>query len=296
MLRADALLRAAAERLRERAGSDARLEAELLLAHALGVARTALLGDVAFDEAARARFESLLNARVHDARPVAQLLGVRGFWDLELRVDERVLVPRPETELLLEVCFELDAAGALPDGPFADRGTGSGALALAAAARRAVIAVERSGEACEVARANLAELAAGRGLLSASPGAARARASRVLLVHGSGLGMLRAGSVAAVLANPPYVRATEYAQLRREVREHEPRVALVPDDEDVAAEFRRVGAEARHALTRHGVLLMEVGAGDAPLALDSLRDAGLEALGTHRDLAGHERVVRARQR
>jgi len=293
--RADALLAAAVARLLPRAGDDARLEAELLLAHALGVSRAALLGGPVVDADGAARFDALLEQRVVQARPVSQLLGVRGFWDLELRVDARVLAPRPETELLVEWFTELDAADALPEGPLADRGTGSGALALAVAARRAVVAVERSADALAAARVNLAELAAGRGLLEPQPEAARARARRVLLVHGSGLGMLRPACLAAVLANPPYVHPADYAALMPEVRDHEPRVALLPEDGDVAAEFRRVGDEARHALRPGGALLMEFGAGDASLACASLAAAGLLVRETRRDLAGGERVVLARQ-
>lgn len=294
--RAELLLARATRSLSARETPEsARLEAELLLAHALGLERVGLLLDPEVPAPAAARFEALLAERVERGRPLAHLLGERGFWDLVLAVDARVLTPRPESELLVQTLFELLDAGRLPEGPVGDRGTGSGCLALAASERRPVLAVERSADALDVAAENLARMAAGTALPDAPAAEGARRAARVVLVHAEGLGVVRAGALAAVLANPPYVRPEEHERLEPEVRVHEPRDALVPRDGDVAAEFLRVGAEAAHALARGGALLLEIGEGDAALAKERLAAHGFTDLVALRDLAGHERVICAWQ-
>ena len=277
----DACLRRAAAGLVARAGDlgAARLEAELLLAHVLGVERAALLAAPAVPAEAAAAFEALVAARVETGRPVAYTLGRRAFWDLELLVDERVLIPRPESETVVEVALGLLDRGLLPAGDLADRGTGSGCLALALRGARPFLAVESSADALAVAAANVARLRA---------------ADRVRLVQADGLSCLRPGRLAAVLANPPYIEPDELDVLPEEVRRHEPVAALVPREGSVRAMFARLLAESRAALAPRGWLVTEVGRGQAALVAGLASAAGYGWTEIHDDAAGIERVVAAR--
>ena len=284
-------MRAAARRLLGRAGDPAvaRLEAEVLLAHVLGTTRARLLAARDPDRSECARFEALVGERERTGRPVAYLVGWREFRDLRLAVDGRVLIPRPETELLVEVLEELLAAGEVPPGPIVDRGTGSGCLALCAASHRDVIAVDTSPGALEVAAANRDVVRQGRA-------AGMRPLQRVWLLRADGLSALRPGCCAAVLANPPYVEPGEFADLPEDVRRHEPRDALVPAEGSVRAVYGRLVDASREVLLPGGWLLTEVGAGQAELVTRLARDAGFDAVDARRDLAGHERVVAARSR
>ena len=283
-------MRAAARRLLARAGDPAVacLEAEVLLAHVLGTTRSRLLAARAPDAPERARFEALVAERAETGRPVAYLVGHREFRDLRLAVDGRVLIPRPETESVLEALEELLAEGRLPPRPVVDRGTGSGCLALCASAHRDVVALDLSAGALEVAGANLETLRAAR-----PPGGPAA--GRVWLLRADGLRALRAGRFAAVLANPPYVEPREFADLPEDVRRHEPRAALVPGEGSVQGVFGRLVEESRDLLAPGGWLLTEVGAGQADLVRRLALGAGFDPVRTRRDLAGHERVVLARR-
>ncbi|HYH91219.1 MAG TPA: peptide chain release factor N(5)-glutamine methyltransferase [Solirubrobacteraceae bacterium] len=246
------------------AGCDSpRLDAELLLAHVLGVGRAGLIAAPERElEPDEARAFMDLAARRRGREPVAYILGSKGFRTIELAVDVRVLVPRPETEHVVE------AALSLPEGArVADVGTGSGAIALALKSERpdlSVVATDSSAAALEVARGNAARL----GL-------------EVEFLHGDLLGPVT-GKLDAVVSNPPYVATGD--QLPPDIALHEPREALLagPDGLDV---IRRLIVAAA------GVpfLALEVGAGQAP-AVAELMNAWprVEAV---RDLAGHERVV-----
>lgn len=281
---AETLLRAAARALRGRAGdaTSARLEAEVLLGAVLGRSRAALLALGTVEEPDARAFEALVRARADDGVPVAYLTGRRAFLDLELHVDRRVLVPRPETELLVEVLLEaLDAAtDPLPGGWVADVGTGSGCVALAVARRRPVLAIDTSADALEVAAHNRA---------------ACAPAQRVALVRGDLLGALAPGRLAAIVANPPYVEPDTLPTLADDVREHEPRDALVPRGESTSSLYARLVAQAAHALRPGGLFATEVGAGQAGAVATRLAGPAWRDAGTRRDLAGHERVVHARR-
>ena len=248
------------------AGADTpRLDAELLLGHALGVDRAALL------MAPEREVLEGADGRAVGREPVAYLVGRRGFRHLELAVDARVLVPRPETELLVEVAL------ALPHGArVVDVGTGSGAVALALKDERPdldVVATDLSQDALAVARANAARL----GL-------------DVAFVHGDLLD--GAGDVDAVVANPPYVAEADRAALPPEVARHEPAVALFAgaDGLDVV---RRLTVTAGASSARFTAL--EIGAGQAPEAERLLQAAGFTGTERHRDLAGIERVVVGRR-
>ena len=249
-----------------------RLDAEVLLADALGVDRTALFMDPAREvkgPAVRA-FQDAVRRRSADREPVAYITGRRGFRYLDLAVDDRVLVPRPETELLVEVGVERLAQGAR----VVDVGTGSGAIALALAHERPdldVLATDASAGALDVARANAARL----GLAGA-----------VTFLAGDLLA--GAGQVDAVLSNPPYVTERERATLAPEVARHEPPGALFAGEDGLDV-IRRLVPAAADAGAR--LLAIELGEGQADAVGQLMREAGFEAVHARRDLAGIERVV-----
>jgi release factor glutamine methyltransferase len=200
--------------------------------------------------------------------PVAYILGRKGFRRLELAVDRRVLVPRPETELLVELALELTPATVL------DVGTGSGAIALAVADElpaSAVTATDTSLDALAVAAANRERLGA---------------RDRVQLAHGS----LAEGGFDLVLANLPYVSDDDWQALAPEIREFEPRQALVSGATGLEAIETLLGAISL-APEPPAALGLEVGAGQAPTVAELVRRAGFERVERRRDLAGIERVV-----
>ena len=257
------------------AGSDtARLDAELLLADALGVDRLALVTDTRREVTGTAvrAFQDAVRRRAAGREPVAYILGRRGFRHLDLAVDPRVLVPRPETELLVEVGLELPAGARV-----ADVGTGSGAVALALKDERpdlTVLATDVSAGALAVARANAERLGLDVELVQAD------------LLDG-------VGQVDAVLSNPPYVAEGERATLAPEILRHEPPGALFAgaDGLDVIRRLVPAAADAGAAL-----LAIEVGAGQAPAVAELMRAVGYVDAGARRDLAGIERVVVGRRR
>jgi release factor glutamine methyltransferase len=256
------------------AGSDTpRLDAELLLAEALGVDRAALFsepGREVVGPAVRA-FQDAVRRRSVRREPVAYILGSKGFRHIDLHVDARVLVPRPETELLVEVGLELPAGARV-----VDVGTGSGAVALALKDERPdldVVATDSSADALAVARSNAAAL----GL-------------DVELREGD----LLAGVVAcdAVVSNPPYVGEDERAALEPEIVRHEPPGALFAGRDGLDVIRRLVPA----ALGAGAALLaIEVGAGQATAVAALLERAGFGDVHVRADLAGIERVVVGRR-
>lgn len=263
-----------------------RLDAELLLAEATGVGRAALVADPGreIDAAAGRSFGEMVRRRLR-REPVAHILGRRGFRRLELAVDHRVLIPRPETEQLVELAVELEPETVL------DVGTGSGAIALAVADELPgcrVTATDTSAAALEVARANAIEL----GL-----------SDRVDFVEGSipdgGSGEGR-GGFDLVLSNPPYVAERDWPALQPEITEWEPREALLAGLDGLDA-YRDLIPQLRRRISRDPeatstsavapVVGLEVGEGQAAAVAGLLREAGFEEIEARRDLAGIERVV-----
>ena len=256
------------------AGVDSpRLDAELLLAEATGLDRAQLAAepDAAVDAGAARRFGAMVRRRVR-REPVAYILGRRGFRHLELAVDSRALLPRPETELLVEIALELEPGSVL------DVGTGSGAVALAVADEipgAEVTATDTSEDALALARENAERL----GL-----------AGRVAFERGT---VPPARRFDLIVANLPYVREDEVASLQPEISRYEPRQAVVAG-EDGLESIAAVAAVSSAALTEAGALALEVGAGQAGGAAELLLDLGFGQVEGRQDLAGIPRVVLGR--
>jgi len=262
---------------------EAGITAEVLLRHALQVDRTALYvaWDRPLEAAAWTRYQAFLAERAR-GRPVAYIVGSREFMGLSFQVDERVLIPRPETEEVVLVVLEALAPAAAP--LIADVGTGSGAIGISLAALRPdarVVATDISTQALEVARAN----AARHGV-----------ADRMTFIEGDLLRpLVTAGlHVDAVACNPPYVAAEAAGTLPAEIRDFEPPLAVIAPGGAESLHARLVEGAPR-VLKPGGWLVLEVSAGQAPRVVELLhRATGYEAIQTHRDGLGWERVVAAR--
>ena len=261
-------------------GADARREAETLVLACLGLSRSALFTDparpVGPEEAVKV---AAWTARRAGGEPLAYLTGEREFWSLPLRVGPAVLVPRPETELLVERALLAGDADAAGPASVADLGTGSGAIALAIASERPawpVTAVDRSPEALAVARANAARLGLGD----------------VEFLQGDWFGPLATRRFALVVSNPPYVAADDPV-LDGDSLRHEPRAALTPGGDALAALHAIIDAAPAH-LSPRGALLLEHGATQGEAVRARLAARGFADIVSHRDPAGHERVTEAR--
>ncbi len=269
-------LRRGAEYLGRRGIDTARLDAELLFAKALGLTRLDLYlhHDRPLTEGELAACRTLLERRGR-REPAAYILGEWGFRRLTLKVDPRVLIPRPGTEVVVERCLEL--LRHLPEPDVLDVGTGSGAIALAIADEHQgarVTALDTSADALAVAAEN-AELT---GLAS------RVRLERRDVAEGL------EGAFDLVVSNPPYVEEDELPSLQPEVRDWEPRVALVGRGRETEA----VAREARGVLRAGGWLVLEIGDGRGEEVAHILRSLRYEAVRYSPDLTGRDRVVEAR--
>jgi release factor glutamine methyltransferase len=257
----------------------ARLDAEVLLAHVLGRPRSALIthAEQWVDATAVARYRMLL-ARRAGGEPIAYLIGEREFWSLTLAVSPAVLIPRPESEQVVERTLAL-----LPERPraddeirVADLGTGSGAIALALSCERPLwklTATDRSAAALQVARGN----------------AARARLDRIEFLEGDWFAPLGARRFHAIVSNPPYVAAGHAAM--RALR-FEPAAALTPGPSGLEALHHLIALAPGH-LEAGGALVLEHGADQAVEVAAALVAAGYARVRCHRDLAGHDRVTEA---
>jgi release factor glutamine methyltransferase len=248
-----------------------RLDAELLLAHVLGVPRERLLTDreLTVEGPAVRAFQNAVRRRSVEREPVAYIVGRRGFRALELEVDHRALVPRPETELLVEVGVEL-----APGMRVLDLGTGCGAVALALKQERPdlrITASDASGAALALASSN------GRRL------GLEVSWQRADLLDGL------EGQFDAVLANLPYVAESERATLAPEILRHEPPEALFAGADGLAAIRRLLVQLAGRPDVRR--VALEVGAGQSAAVIELVRGARFAAAESRRDLAGIERVV-----
>ncbi|MFN8544777.1 MAG: peptide chain release factor N(5)-glutamine methyltransferase [Candidatus Binatia bacterium] len=271
---AGAAERAAAARLAAAGVPEPHADAAVLLAAALGTDRAGvvLAARRPMPPAAATRLADLVAGR--EARiPLHYLLGEREFWSMPIRVDARVLIPRPETELVVETACRV-APGARR---VLDAGTGSGAIAAALARElpaAEVWAADRDPGALAVARTNLAR-----------------HAPRVRLICGDWLAPLRPGTFDLIVANPPYVAERDLAGLEPEVRDHEPRTALVAGADGLADLCMLLG-QAAATLGAGGWLVMEMGAGQAGAVLETVTAVGRWARSVVvPDAAGIDRVV-----
>ncbi|MCD7098167.1 peptide chain release factor N(5)-glutamine methyltransferase [Stenotrophomonas sp. MMGLT7] len=264
--------------LREAAARIGRIDAEPLLLHALGRDRAWLFahGRDPVDAAVAARFAELVQRR-QAGEPVAYLTGRRGFWTLDLEVGPATLIPRPETELLVELALaRLDAA---PGRRVADLGTGSGAIALAIASERPqaeVVATDSSAAALELARAN----------------AASNRIGNVAFRHGSWLRPLAGERFDLLASNPPYI-AEDDPHLGQGDLRHEPPSALASGADGLDA-IREIVAGAPAHLLPGGWLLLEHGWEQGEAVAGLLRARGFAEVATHRDLEQRDRVSAGR--
>jgi release factor glutamine methyltransferase len=262
---------------------EARLEAEMLLAHTLGVSRAGLLarlGDPIEPEVA-AQFAARV-ARRAQYEPLAYILGCKQFFGYEFVVDRRVLIPRFESELLVQVALERLAHYPRPAPRLADIGTGSGALALALAKHAAtaaeIIATDISPDALAVAAINARLL----GL-----------ENRVAFFEGDLLEPLRA-PVDILIANLPYIPTPRYPHLPREIRDYEPRVAL-DGGIDGLEPLRRLLARVDGHVARGGIMLFEISEEQGASVLDFARTLfPFAAIRLHQDWEGLDRVMEIR--
>jgi release factor glutamine methyltransferase len=277
------LLEAGEQALRKAGVASWRLDAELLLAAAAGMTRAELLaGGNRWDllaSAKAARFARLVERRAA-REPIAYILGRKEFHSLDLEVGPAVLIPRPETETLVEVALEIlrESGGTL----VIDVGTGSGAIGLAIAAeapRAHIVATDLSVDALAVARRNAERLG---------------MAGRIETRHADFFSLLDGGSPLRrfdlIVSNPPYIADTEIPGLQPEVSRYEPRVALAGGPDGMGF-YRVMAREAPAHLAARGHLMVETGAGQAGAVATIFRAAGFAAVLTRNDLAGIPRVV-----
>jgi release factor glutamine methyltransferase len=281
IVRLDALLADAAARLAAAGSPSARLDAEVLLCHLLGVDRTWLYtwGDREADAVTIERFRTLL-ARREAGEPVAYLVGEREFWGLRLATEPSTLIPRPDTETLVEAALEKAEA---PRGRLLDLGTGTGAIALAFASERpgwAVLGVDLRPEAVALAERNAERL----GIANA---AFRRSDWFAALADGRGEGA-EVERFALIVSNPPYLADDDPHLVRGDLR-FEPVSALVAGDKGLA-DLRHLVRAAGDYLEPGGWLLLEHGAEQGRAVRQALNEAGYRDVASRRDLAGHERV------
>jgi release factor glutamine methyltransferase len=263
-----------AARLGESGVPSPRVDAEILVAEVLGITRSEVYADRReVSEGETRRLESLAERR-RAREPLAYILGKWGFRGLTLRVDRRVLIPRPETEVLVDRALE--HLSPLPAPCVLDVGVGSGAVALAIAEEHpgcSVVGVDSSGDALALAGENLAA--------SSVNGRVQLRQANLL----AGV----SGPFDAVVSNPPYVTPEEYEALQPEIRLYEPKEAVV--GVGVAEE---IADAAVGVLAPGGWLVLECGDGQADALAGRLEELGYRGVARTRDLAGRERVVDGR--
>ncbi len=255
----------------------ARIDCEVLLAHAIGADRTTLYREPErrIGAAQQATFERLISERAR-GRPVAQLVGHAEFWSLSFEVDEHVLIPRPETELLVE----LTLARAIPDAVIVDLGCGSGAISVALA---------RELPAATIAATDFSAPA----LAVASRNARRLGADRVRFLRADWLTPFGASCVDILVSNPPYVEAGDPRLVESDIR-FEPRAALAAGTDGLAA-IRQIVAAARSVLRPGGWLLLEHGYNQARAVHELFRRARFGDITTNADLGGRDRITSGRR-
>ena len=270
--------------LGQKGSESARLDTEVLLAHALDCRRIDLYTrfEEVVPEDVRGKFRELIQERVKGC-PVAYLVGRKEFFSLVFEVNRDVLIPRPDTECVVDECLRL--AKTMPVPTILDIGTGSGALPIALAKQHpgaVLTATDFSTRALEVAKRNAAKLGVGE---------------RVRFLQGDLFAPIAAGEkFDFILSNPPYIPTADIADLAPGVRDYEPRLAL-DGGPDGFAVFDRLIADARAFLKPEGYLILEIGSPQEEPARRKIESHGGYELGkTLFDSAGHPRVLRAKLR
>lgn len=274
------LIRWTAEHFASRGIETPRLDAECLLAHALGTTRLALYLEFEkpIAEAERAPFRELVRRRADERVPVALLVGSKEFWSLDLEVGAEVLVPRPETETLVELALQ-QAENPEDELTILDVGTGSGAIAIALATelpKARLTAIDISPGALDVAQRNAEK---------------HGVAGRIRFLEGDGFGPVRGERFDLVLANPPYIAERDEAQLPPELG-HEPRAALF-SGADGTELLSRLVDEASAQIADSGFVAFEAGMDQTDWLAGRFAEAGLTEVSIHRDAAARPRVVSA---
>ncbi|MDI3289803.1 peptide chain release factor N(5)-glutamine methyltransferase [Polyangium sp. 15x6] len=269
----------AVDDLKKRGFSSARLDAELLLCHVLRIDRIKLIVDAErpLDKAELGRYRELYQRR-RAGEPIAYLLGVREFYGRPFRVDRRVLIPRPDTETLVEVALartkHLDLAARV-----LDLCTGSGCVAISLARERpttCVVGLDLSPDAATVARENVVRLGATNCAIGVSD----------LFSALEGRGVV----FDLITANPPYIPEAEIDTLAVDIRAFEPHLALSGGADGLVL-FRRIAAEAPRYLAPGGVIAVEVMSGQAHDVGELFAAQGFTDIETQKDLGGHDRIV-----
>ena len=283
------ILNWATDRLREHRVLNPRLNAELLLARCMNVSREGLYAHLrdSIPREEREELEELIRRRT-SGEPLQYILGHQEFWSIDLSVDPRVLIPRPETELLVEEAVSLLSQASRERARFVlEIGTGSGAIAIALAKELShlfIAATDISGEALIVARQN----AARAGVLE-----------KIAFVTGDLFGPYRLprgdGGFDLILSNPPYVARKEIDRLAKEVKDFEPTGAL-NGGEDGLDFYRRITSQGPSYLRRGGWLLLEMGQGQGERVTELIKKTGVFSEPQRLpDLSGIERVVKAQK-
>jgi release factor glutamine methyltransferase len=262
-----------------RASQSPRLDAELLLEHVTGLSRTQFRAAPERELPVQAAwsFQQLVKRRMQ-GEPIAYIRGQQEFWSLLFEVSPAVLIPRPETELVVERALtHLDADAA---SRVLDLGTGSGAIALAIASERPkahVTAIDQSKDALSIATRN----------------AARLQMPRVQFVQSNWFGSIADDArFELIVSNPPYI-ASDDPDLQPHVRRHEPQIALIPGPTGLEA-LRTIIERAPQHLATDGWLILEHGWKQSPYVRDLLVRSGFTHVRSHADLAGLERVTEGR--
>lgn len=271
------LVKWAVDDFRARGIENPRLDAELLVAHALRIDRMRVIldADRPLEGAELAKLRDLVKRR-RSFEPIAYLRGEREFYGLKFRVDKRVLVPRPDTETLVDAALARSAHVSMSMRQL-DLCTGSGCVAVAMARQRPtakVWASDLSPDALAVARDN----------------ALRLGAYNVAFFQSDLFAAFGGKRFDVITANPPYIASAEIETLMPDVRDHEPRLAL-DGGADGLDLVRRIVHEAPDHLVPGGLLAMEIGAGEAPATVALYEERGFQDVRVHRDIARIERVV-----
>lgn len=269
--------------LRDAGIDTASLDARILIMEAGHLTSTDLYAwpDELMEPNALVRLGEMAQKRIN-REPVARILGEWEFWGLPFKLSAATLVPRPETELLVEIAIAEYHRRGITNGSFparfVDVGTGTGCIAAAVAHELPEIqgiAIDLSPEATATAQYNMHK---------------NKVSERVSVINGSWTSMLLEGSIDMVLSNPPYIETLDIASLEADVREHDPHLAL-DGGADGLTPYRAIFADAKRILRPDGCIIVEFGKGQAPMVTTIAQDEGFHAQPAIRDLSGIERVI-----